>query len=321
MSESDGIEEAFEGTLRVAVTAAGRVGEELMRMREAQLARARISSEQEGRELAVRLDAERAGARAQLAPVRRDEWWAGADAQAIGAAYATAHAWAGIEPEADRAEQHIRTELRTRYGLDVDHAGGDPAAVNEAIAAGLRAEAQRLDRAASTAITEAHALMAQADRADRAAQDARGTVSPQHQADAMSQEIEQRAADKARAQDERDLAIAGRTFPTEEHREAFYDREPELAQSERQAAAEDSRAGAARERGATGYDSADRRRQMAADLDGKADAETINARVVADTGQARHPREAVDTKGGPATAGRRGRGATARQRQRPGLGR
>ena len=321
MSESDGIEEAFEGTLRVAVTAAGRVGEELMRMRQAQLARARASSEQEGRELAARLDAERAGARAQLAPVHREEWWTGADAQAIGAAYTTAHTWAGIEPEADRAEQRIRTELRTRYGIDVDHAGGDPAAINEAIAAGLRAEAQRHDRAGRADLTEAYALIAQADRADRAAEVARGGVSPQHEDDAVSQVIEQRVADKARAQDERDLAIAGRTFPTEEHREAFYDREPELAGRERQAAAEESRAGAAHERGATVYDSADRRRQMAADLDGKADAETINARVVADTSQARDPREAVVTRGGARRSPRRAQGAAVQQRQRPAMGR
>ena len=321
MSESDGIEEALEGTLRVAATAAGRVGEELMRMRQAQLARTRASSEQEGRELAARLDAERAGARAQLAPVHREEWWAGADARAIGAAYTTAHAWAGIEPEADRAEQRIRSELRTRYGVDVDHAGGDPAAINEAIAAGLRAEAQRHDRAGRADLTEAYALIAQADRVDRAAEAGRGFPSPQHEDDAVSQVIEQRVADKARAQDERDLAIAGRTFPTEEHREAFYDREPELAHRERQAAEEHSRATALRERGATVYDSADRRRQMAADLDGKADTETINARVVADTSQARHPREAVLTKTGPAAGAPRARAGAAQRRQRPGLAR
>lgn len=37
------------------------------------------------------------------------------------------------------------------------------------------------------------------------------------------------------------------------------------------------------------YDSAERRQAMAAGLEGKADAETIRARMVADTSQARQP--------------------------------
>lgn len=54
-----------------------------------------------------------------------------------------------------------------------------------------------------------------------------------HEADSISWEIEQRVASASRARDERDLAIAGRIFPTEEHREAFYDQEPALHERER----------------------------------------------------------------------------------------
>ncbi|WP_407318535.1 hypothetical protein UQW22_17870 [Isoptericola halotolerans] len=48
---SDGIEEAFEGQLRVLVSTAGQVGERFARAREDALRRAKAASEQEAREL------------------------------------------------------------------------------------------------------------------------------------------------------------------------------------------------------------------------------------------------------------------------------
>ena len=57
--ETDGIEEAFEGQLRVLVTAAGQVGERLARAREEALRNAQARSEQEHRELQSRIEAER----------------------------------------------------------------------------------------------------------------------------------------------------------------------------------------------------------------------------------------------------------------------
>ena len=56
--ESDGIAEAFEGQLRVLVTAAGQVGERIARAREDALRRAQAASEREARELRTRFEAE-----------------------------------------------------------------------------------------------------------------------------------------------------------------------------------------------------------------------------------------------------------------------
>jgi hypothetical protein len=61
-------------------------------------------------------------------------------------------------------------------------------------------------------------------------------------------------------------------------------------------------------RGDALYDSAERRRELAADLEGVADAETIDARVVADTNQALPAEEAVTSAPKRAPAARRSRG-------------
>ena len=73
--ESDGIEEAFDGQLRIAVTAAGRMGETLARAREDAARRARAQSEQEARELSSRFEAEKRAARVELGSVYRSDWW------------------------------------------------------------------------------------------------------------------------------------------------------------------------------------------------------------------------------------------------------
>src|SRR5690625_2039934 len=131
--ETDGIEEAFEGQVRILVTAAGQVGERLARAREQALRRAQAHSEQQAREMQSRLEAERRAARAELASVYRPDWWDQATPEQIGHAYQAALAWAHEEPEAVRAEQRIRDELRSRYGVDAVNAGGAPADVQNAI--------------------------------------------------------------------------------------------------------------------------------------------------------------------------------------------
>ena len=69
--ESDGIEEAFEGHIRVLVTAAGQVGERVARARAEALRRAQARSEQEARELRSRIEAERPRQRERLAALPR----------------------------------------------------------------------------------------------------------------------------------------------------------------------------------------------------------------------------------------------------------
>lgn len=118
--ESDGIEEAFEGQLRVLVTAAGQVGERIARMREEAMRRAQARSEQQARELQSRFEAERRAARVELGNVYRSDWWDRASAEQVAQTYQVARAWARDDPDAARAEEHMRTEMRTRYGLDPD---------------------------------------------------------------------------------------------------------------------------------------------------------------------------------------------------------
>ena len=64
------------------------------------------------------------------------------------------------------------------------------------------------------------------------------------------------------------------------------------------------------EQGAEIYDSAQRRRDLAASLEGVADAETIEAVVLADTQQATPAHEAVASAPRRAPAARRSRGST-----------
>ena len=142
--ESDGIAEAFDGQLRVALTAAGRVGEVLARMREDAVRRAQAASEQQARELSSRFDAERLAARAELGNVYRPDWWDNASPEQIGQAYTTARAWSGEEPEAVRAEGRIRDEVRERYGVDVANTGADPDAVLTAVRMSVAQEDVRL---------------------------------------------------------------------------------------------------------------------------------------------------------------------------------
>ena len=169
--ESDGIEEAFEGQLRIAVTAAGRVGEALARAREEAARRAQAQSEQAARELSSRFEAEKRAARVELGSVHRSDWWDKATPQQIGGALTTARAWGSEDPEAQRAEGRIRDELRTRYGVDVDNTGADPAAVQAAVEAEqLRRQSDTERQRSATEQAEAVALSRQADEIDRAAE-------------------------------------------------------------------------------------------------------------------------------------------------------
>ncbi|BDZ44063.1 hypothetical protein GCM10025865_33620 (plasmid) [Paraoerskovia sediminicola] len=94
--------------------------------------------------------------------MHRPDWWANASAQQIGETYGLARAWANEDPEAAKAEQRMREELRARHGIDANNAGGDPAAVQEAVDRARRDK----DRA------EALQLASFANAADRSAEQA-----------------------------------------------------------------------------------------------------------------------------------------------------
>jgi len=218
--ETDGIEEAFEGQLRVLVTAAGQLGERVARAREEALRRAQAASEQEARELVSRLAAEQRAARAELAGVYRAEWWDRATPEQIGHTYQVARAWAQEDSEAVRAEARMRDQLRTRYGVDVDNTNADPAAVRAAIeAAGHeRGQADVEGTRAAAENAEAHQLMQMAGREDARAEQAREAAEhepdPEERARAAA-EAEERDAGAGHARED------GRTlYDSAERRDA-----------------------------------------------------------------------------------------------------
>lgn len=286
MSEStDGIEEAFEGQLRVLVTAAGQVGERLARQREETQRNAQARSEQEARELASRIEAERLAARVELRDVGRADWWDRATPEQIARSYQVARAWSAEDPEAARAEERVRSEIRGRYGVDVDDAGADPERVRQLVQLELdRAERDR------TAGEE------QAARAARESVEAQRLLAHANQQDAQ--------AEAARAASEYE--------PDPQEREAA------AVQAEQHGTTADS----AREDGRTLYDSAERREGTARELESKGvSREVVATRMRADVSQAKPATEAVKGAGAGRTAvARKSRGRAA-QAQRTGLDR
>ena len=121
MSESDGIDEAIEGISRVGLTVAGRLGEQVARAREQALRRAQATEEQQARELQARFDAERAAARAQLAPMMDNRWWDTASGRDVERVHEAATAWKDHDPAARSTAEVIRDQVQRRYGLDVDN--------------------------------------------------------------------------------------------------------------------------------------------------------------------------------------------------------
>lgn len=223
MSEADGMEDAVDGAMRTGLMVAARIGEQLARMREQEQCTIAAAEERRARELQERFDAQRAAARAQLAPVGRDDWWDKATPEMIERVHETATAWTGYDPEAAQAAGKIREQVQGRYGIDVNNTGADEASVSAALAlaqrARLEAESERTkSSAARTDEVVAGVAVAGANRQDR----------------------------------------AGRIV--------------------------------------SGWDTAERRQQLAESLDGKGDREAVNARLLADKHQGTHPAAAVAQK-------------------------
>ncbi|MGI8412390.1 MAG: hypothetical protein ACR2LV_05560 [Solirubrobacteraceae bacterium] len=157
LHEPDGIAEVFDDTIRLAVTAGGRVAEARVRERQQRLRDAQVQSEQAARQLQARLESERSAARAELAPVHRDEWWEQASPEQIGHAWETAAAWRDLDPDAARAGERMRDELSDRYAVDVENLGSR---AHPGLASGARARSRQGDAAG---------LMAAAHRDERTA--------------------------------------------------------------------------------------------------------------------------------------------------------
>ena len=201
--ETDGIEEAFEGQLRVLVTAAGQIAERFARAREEASRKAQAVSVQAAREMQDRFEAERKTAQLEVSRVHSPEWWDRATPEQMAHTYQVARAWTKDDPEAARAEQTMRNEFRSRYNVEVEKTDADPAAVNAAVqkAERDRADADAERHRAATEATEAQLLLNQADQEDRRVDEAR--LSAEHESDP-----ETRAQRLAEAEAARDRSTA-----------------------------------------------------------------------------------------------------------------
>jgi hypothetical protein len=172
MSEADGMEDAVDGAMRTGLMVAARIGEQLARMREQEQRTIAAAEEQRARELQERFDAQRAAARAQLAPISREDWWDKATPEMIQRVHETATTWKAYDPEAAHASDEIREQVQSRYGIDVNNTGADEASVSKALARAqqARSEAESERTKASAALTDevvAGVAVAGANRQDR----------------------------------------------------------------------------------------------------------------------------------------------------------
>ena len=142
------------------------------------------ASESEARQMQARLDAERSAARAQLAPVRQDRWWDKARTEDIAAAWQTAVAWQGLDPEAAATVTVIRQQVKDRFSVDVDTIRPDARTVQATLDEHDRAPAPQRGR--GTAEQAAAVAVLAADDRGRAAEPSTTTGiwdSPQRRAD------------------------------------------------------------------------------------------------------------------------------------------
>ncbi|NUU33392.1 hypothetical protein [Arthrobacter sp. C9C5] len=173
MSEADGMEDAVDGAMRTGLMVAARIGEQLVRMREQEQRTIAAAEDQRARELQERFDAQRAAARAQLAPVSREDWWDKVTPEMIERVHETATAWKAYDPEAAQAAGKIREQVQSRYGIDVDNTGGDEASVSAALSRAQQARSEAVTErtkatGARTDEVVAGAAVAGANRQDRA---------------------------------------------------------------------------------------------------------------------------------------------------------
>jgi colicin import membrane protein len=272
-NEPDGVNEALSGALRVSLTVAAQIGERVAREREQQARAAAAAGQQEVRELQNRLDAERSAARADLAPVGRPEWWESASRAQIAYAWQTAQTWREVDPVARDAGDRIHDELSRRYGIDTAALDADPTAVSAALAVVDDMRAGSRDERRRAADEEAEALVLLG-----------------------ASDAAELAELYAAREDDNGVEATGEQVAGREQREA---RISEL---------ETAAAGAADH-----VVDADGRAELAAALEGTADEQAVEARVLGTTNQGRPAGEAVASPPRrPARAARARRGGPTR---------
>jgi hypothetical protein len=116
VAESDGIDEAAEQMLRVALTAAAQLAERLAHARAQAAREAQARSDRDAREHSARVEAEHRAARAQLALTEDPRWWHTATGPDIADVYATARQWADHDPSAAHDADRITQQVPEQYG-------------------------------------------------------------------------------------------------------------------------------------------------------------------------------------------------------------
>lgn len=346
VDESDGIEEAIEGQMRLVVTAAAQAGDRLARMREDALRRAQATSEREARELQSRLAAEQRAVRADLAGVQRADWWEKATPERIAQAYESAVAWRDEEPEATRAEERIVDELRTRHGITPDQLRAQVAAERGEQGPARYELTESYDAQKTTRDITRDDALAVIDRTPRAGdptptrrqqfEDMRGWIDqdrdvdlaiaakfPQIMTEEQREAVRRAEAEHQRQAEKRDRAEAAALMAeatVEEDR--AQDRREDRPDRPALAAEHEQRADSAREEASTKYDSAERRASTAAGLESQGhDHETVARQMRADISQSAPATEATKGSRFPRTRKSRTRPGTDRQRERGGLSR
>ncbi|MHC6232059.1 hypothetical protein ACX5I6_21240 [Arthrobacter sp. MMS24-T111] len=149
MSESDGIDDFLDNSMRQSLMVAARIAETLARRRQEAQLQQEDHDAQAAHETQARLVAERGSARAALAPVQKDEWWDNARPADIATAYAVAEGWKDHDPTALEVSTRIREEVLARYGIDTYDVGTDTAYLESGIATIATEKARRDELARS----------------------------------------------------------------------------------------------------------------------------------------------------------------------------
>ena len=132
MSETDEIHEAITGSVRVALTVAGQVGEQIAREVQRRAHVAQAATEQNARELQARFDAERAG-RAPSSPSYTGGSGGSVQARRTWAARGRSRAPGRRSTSSHETRPRRSGSVREQYGIDATTPDGDPAAVESAL--------------------------------------------------------------------------------------------------------------------------------------------------------------------------------------------
>ncbi|MCU1528073.1 MAG: hypothetical protein JWP75_1836 [Frondihabitans sp.] len=183
--ESDGIGEAFDGHMRIALAAAMHMAQHIARLREELARTSQLRTEQQNRELQARFVSERGAARASLSLIERPGWWDRASIAEIADAYETTEAWAPLDRDIAGVGERMREELSNRYGVDVNNLRADPASTRDAIDRTEHARAEPTYRRAGSAqnYVEAAVLLSAAEQRDQLDRELQSDFEPHNQDD------------------------------------------------------------------------------------------------------------------------------------------